>query len=425
MHHTATKTNKPFTIDHYHNRIINGIPKLENNPTKCTSDIKQNFLPLEIRSSVTEFLDSYSDYSEKGSRKVAIFGQPPSTYGTREHKKIASIPPTLNAVINLVHEHFNISEDNKINSVVICKYKSNSSHLPKQSDIDVTLAPESQIYTLSFGDSCDVVFSDKCSANTTTVKVADNTVYSMSTKSQHYWAHEIPSPVSSDQSVHYTITLRSVDKKYRNSTIIIGDSNTHHLYFHHERRNNDLGKEIAGKRVKAYTTEQINPSDAIGYRNIVIQVGINNLKQKYANELGVVDIESAFNQWLVKIIEIKQLCPYSRIIISPILPTKIRALNLRAEEFNIMMMSCRNIFWSHLNFSSFLGPDGLLENNFGRFFRINTGKRDRIHLGRLGIARLALLIREAVLYPGKVTGNRSYSSIVRSQAELLPTVSKT
>ena len=82
-------------------------------------------------------------------------------------------------------------------------------------------------------------------------------------------------------------------------------------------------------------------------------------------------------------------------------------------------------FWSHLNFSSFLGPDGLLENNFGRFFRINTGKRDRIHLGRLGIARLALLIREAVLYPGKVTGNRSYSSIVLSQAELLPTASKT
>ena len=132
LHHTATKTNKPFTIDHYHNRIINGIPKPENNPTKCTSDIKQKFLSPEIRSSVTEFLDSYSDYSEKGSRKVAIFGQPPSTYGTREHKKIASIPPTLNAVINLVHEHFNISEDSKINSVVICKYKSNSSHLPKQ-----------------------------------------------------------------------------------------------------------------------------------------------------------------------------------------------------------------------------------------------------------------------------------------------------
>ena len=91
LYPTATKTNKPFTIDHYHNRIINGIPKLENNPTICTSDIKQNFLSPEIRSSVTEFLDSYSDYSDKGSRKVAIFGQPPLTYGTREHKKIASI----------------------------------------------------------------------------------------------------------------------------------------------------------------------------------------------------------------------------------------------------------------------------------------------------------------------------------------------
>ena len=52
----------------------------------------------------------------------------------------------------------------------------------KTSKQEVEHTPESQIYTLSLGDSCDVVFSDKCSANTTTVKVADNTVYSMSTK---------------------------------------------------------------------------------------------------------------------------------------------------------------------------------------------------------------------------------------------------
>ena len=187
----------------------------------------------------------------------------------------------------------------------------------------------------------------------------------MSAKSQHYWTHEIPSPVLSDQSVFYTVTLRSVNKRHRNSTIIIGDSNTHNLYFHNERRHNDLGKEIAGKRIKAFTVDQINPNDAIGYRNVLVHVGINNLKRKYANELGIVDINSAFNEWLAKVVQIKQVCPYSRIIVSPVLPTKIRDLNLRAEKFNTMMMSCRNTFWTHLNFNSFLGSDVYLRITLG------------------------------------------------------------
>ena len=57
----------------------------------------------------------------------------------------------------------------------------------------------------------------------------------------------------------------------------------------------NLGKEITGKRVKAFTIDQINPHDALGYRNIVVQVGINNLK----NELFV-SIENAFDEWLKK-----------------------------------------------------------------------------------------------------------------------------
>ena len=109
------------------------------------------------------------------------------------------------------------------------------------------------------------------------------------------------------------------------------------------------------------------------------------MKRKYANELGIVDIDSAFNEWLAKVVQIKQVCPYSRIIVSPVLPTKIRDLNLQAEKFNTMMMSCRNNFWTHLNFNSFLGPDSLLDNNFGIFLKIHSDQRDRIHLGRLGV----------------------------------------
>ena len=125
----VSKINELFSVDRYHNRIIHGVPKLLTNPTECSSGFKQNLLPDELRASVTEFLDSYNVNANKGNRMTASFGQPHYQYGTKEHKQVVSIPPALNAVINVVHDQFSINDDNKINSVIICKYKGNSSHL--------------------------------------------------------------------------------------------------------------------------------------------------------------------------------------------------------------------------------------------------------------------------------------------------------
>ena len=133
-------------------------------------------------------------------------------------------------------------------------------------------------------------------------------------------------------------------------------------------------------------------------------------------EDGTIDIDAVFNNWLTKVSMIRQICPYSKIIVSPVMPTKIRALNSRAEQFNKLLFSCViNGFWHCLNFNSFVGPDGLLDNNYGRYFNVTLGRRDRIHLGRLGISRLTLLIREAVLQPRQVVNTRSYSSVAASR----------
>ena len=113
-----------------------------------------------------------------------------------------------------------------------------------------------------------------------------------------------------------------------------------------------------------------------------------------------------------KIIDIKRLCPRSNIIVAPILPSRIRALNDRAKAFNNMLFSCRNPFWQTLGFNSFLDDDDLLDSNFTRPFNTSTGYRDRIHLERRGISRLGLLIRDAVLQPG-INANRSYANVTR------------
>ena len=113
-----------------------------------------------------------------------------------------------------------------------------------------------------------------------------------------------------------------------------------------------------------------------------------------------------------KIIDIKCLCPRSNIIVAPILPIRIRALNDRAKAFNNKLFSYKNPFWQTLGFNSFLDDDDLLDSNFTGPFNTSTGYRDRIHLGRRGISRLGLLIRDAVLQPG-INANRSYANVTR------------
>ena len=236
-------------------------------------------------------------------------------------------------------------------------------------------------------------------------------------KSQHYWSYGVDRPKSSEGSVTYFLSFRSIHRNHQNSTVIIGDSNTHNISFHNtnQKHRSDLGKDICGKKVKAFTFDQIDPHEAIGYKKIIVQVVVNNLKRKYANKYGIVDVDATFDAWLRKIVSIKQMCPTSHIIISPVMPTKIGNINNRAKQFNHRIFSCINKFWNSLGFDSFLRDDGLLDDNMGCYFNAETGRRGRIHLGRLGISRLSLMIREAVLCPRQVMGYRSYSSVVCSR----------
>ena len=222
----------------------------------------------------------------------------------------------------------------------------------------------------------------------------------MSAQLQHYWTHRIDTPVISDSSVHYCITFRSINRSNKNSTLIVGDSNTNHIYFSHEKNRSHLGRDIYGRRVQTFTIDEIKPINCICFQNVVIQVGLNNLKNRYAEADGTIDINGIFDKCLLKVTAIKQLCPYSRIVVSPIPPTRIRGLNDKARRFNALLFSCLNKFWVELGFNNFLDINhDLLDDNLGRLRILNSGRRDKIHLGWLGISKLSLMTKEVILMP--------------------------
>ena len=402
--------NNTFTLGPSNERIIHNIPKLATNPTNRFDEFTENFFPNDLRSSICQFLEDSTAFTDKGSYKIAYFG-----HDFSKSKNV--IPKPILEAINLVHQKYSTTGSYEINSVHVKKILGNSSHLDQQSDFSPHLSPESSIYIIFFGDSSTVTFTNKCTNEESVLHVCDNSIYKTSVKSQHYWSYGVDRPKSSEGSVTYFLSFRSVHRSHQNSMVIIVDSNTHNISFHNtnQKHRSDLGKDIYGKKVKAFTIDQIDPHEAIGYKNIIVQVGVNNLKRKCANEYGIVDIDATFDAWLRKISCIKQICPTSHIIISPVMPAKIRDINDRAKQFNYRIFSCINKFWNSLRFDSFLGDDGLLDDNMGRYFYAVTGRRDRIHLGNLGISRLSLMIRETVLCARQVMDYRSYSSVVCSR----------
>ena len=137
----------------------------------------------------------------------------------------------------------------------------------------------------------------------------------------------------------------------------------------------------------------------IGYRNIVLHVGVNDIREGSPGRLpedpAPHDIKGHFDNFIDKVTHIQKLCPKSRLVISPILPTKSRELNNRAGRFNSFLRDYVINFNSQiklLNGMEFLSRQGLLAEELGVYKK----PYDEIHLGKHGIRLLAKTIKEGI-----------------------------
>ena len=243
----AINHNSSFTLGPNNARIIHNIDRLPTNPTIKLSDYTEDFLPDDLRSSVCQFLEEYTAFTDKGSYKSASFGQ-------ESNKSKNVIPKPMLEVMNLIHDKYSVANMNHINSIHVSKFVGQSSHREQQNGYIPYLSPDSDIYNIFLGDSSTITFIDNCTNEESQHNACDNIIYTTSVKSQHYWSYGIDRPSSTDCSVTYYLSFRCTHKSYQNSTIIIGDSNTHNISFHNNNvtTKSDLGRDIYGKIVKAF-----------------------------------------------------------------------------------------------------------------------------------------------------------------------------
>ena len=141
----------------------------------------------------------------------------------------------------------------------------------------------------------------------------------------------------------------------------------------------------------------------MGYKQVVIHCGVNDIKSARA------DVRDCANNLISKLDKITKLCKESKVIVSPILPTKSPFLNRKAIQFNGILFDYINRVNPRvgcLDFNCFLDESGLLASKFGRFH--NTS--DAIHLGSTGIFTLSRILTDKIR-SSRVDG-RAYNDVL-------------
>ncbi len=384
---------------------------------------KEDVVANDARDKLMELLkDSSNEFKPVGnSRDVLYFGEHGYWY-TGAYHEAKQTPPQIQSLLDAVRPSLPDSTCS-LNSCLVTRYTGAESHIPMHCDNEVTIDPESMIVTVSLGEEREVRFSHASSNTEKCLLVKDSSVYVMSRFSQDVWKHGIdpleepdptqedePSIVTSDSadnksekktpppSVRYSLTFRHIAPYFKNSTVVIGDSNTQHINF--GKGIGTLGIWTPGKRIKAATIEGIPAPQDIGpYRNIVLHTGINNLCHE--NRRSHKSLSSTLKR---KCDDIQQFYPNAKLFISLLLPTKSRYVNSRVTEFNSLILDItfnrKNLFVID---NSVLGPnDGCLSTKYGRY--MNSGMpnaNDIVHLGRNGLKVFCMNIKRCIMERGK------------------------
>ena len=174
---------------------------------------------------------------------------------------------------------------------------------------------------------------------------------------------------------------------------------------------------MPGKRVRVSKISNLPPVEEIAsYQNVVIHSGINDLLDE-------------FSPAPIKIIryleyrcaQIHHISPDTKIIISPILPTKDAKLNQTVNVFNNLLdqLCCKHPNLHLLNYPTHIFADisGLLKPDMGRYDKNKNCplESDLVHLGSNGLRSFRWYIKSHIVKP-KYNINRSGLRQGRSDA---------
>jgi len=405
------------------------------------SDNMSDFITIEEANTLTTFLESCSFKPENGHSVYSV-GVPYEYMGSKSSDNVPPIPEELKPLFEKINkvqaEIFNSANSDSgelsapiINSCLINRYDGPTSYLPRHSDREITINPESSILTLSLGQLCDIKFIEKLTGVETTLACPNRSLYHMTRRSQEVFDHMIDVN-SIDVGIRYSLTFRSVDWRNKNSTCIIGDSNTGMLRFGSCKRST-FGELMPGRKFWSPRIDDIDPKSCMGYANVVLLCGINDVKQPDVKSQS--DIVDIYQKLKLKVKQIQKLSPNTTVSICKLLPTKDMLLNEKVNTFNRaihfnLLQTCKGVQRVD-GFMQFAQNNALARELSKQFDR--HGQPDMLHLNRTGARVLAGLIKQSIFLrlnggrdkrrrTGRVNG-RLYSNVASNSAASQQTTS--
>ena len=168
---------------------------------------KENFIAEEYASEIQDFL-GFESFHTEGKRQVVSYGEKYKYVGCNNIRP-KPIPDILKPMLESLHKNLEYSLD----QVLVNKFSGREACLPSHSDDERDINPSSNIFTVSLGDSANVLFSCFGNEEKTELAVKHRSLYFMTKESQNVFKHGIlPNPNNLNR--YYSITFRCVHWKY-------------------------------------------------------------------------------------------------------------------------------------------------------------------------------------------------------------------
>ena len=144
---------------------------------------------------------------------------------------------------------------------------------------------DSSKFMVSLGFDATVQFRNVHSGHVRDQLIKSGSLYSMTCTLQDLFKHSIAKNQSlSETETCISLTFRSLHWRNNNSTVIVGDSNTGRLKFSSfgkdtsSDRNGTFGNTMPGKREATFKVKRLDPLNSIGYNNVFVHCGINDIQ---------------------------------------------------------------------------------------------------------------------------------------------------
>ncbi len=357
-----------------------------------------NFISSDSRDELKKFLDNESFVME-GGRGCIQYGDKYKYMGS----KCDNVKP-VPAILKTILDHVNSNVSYELNSILVNKYEGIDSFLPEHSDDELSIDPQSSIHTISIGDTRKVLFRNVYTGEEHEVDAANGSQYTMSRESQAFYKHRIEKDLEFSGKVRYSITIRAVHWRFLNSTILIGDSNTKPIIFGEGK--GKIGNSTPGRRLEALHIQDIDPASCAPYKNVVLMVGTNNLKDKKMNSTEIQDLVNTYRE---KLLQIRLINPLCKLFLVPVIPSKSDITNRNIGHFNNLVVhelvqhfSKLFIVWGTGEFTD--NDTGRLANRFHK-----SPDPCGLHLNRFGTSRLVVMIKQSI-FQAKDIGSRIHNS---------------